>query len=362
MNPKIYNEEWKSPDYLKFRQIKMERWDEIWLKYFNPSKSKLKRLILKHQPKNVYASVSQYLYFKEHNTYKNRLLFSNYLAEFDDVDEKIVDECDEYIKREYGLKLLRKIQSSSRGFHLIYDSIKGNFEEHILFKKILTDDLEKKFPIDSLVCRDIFRVSRMDGTLNGNKLCLSHSLGNSCKGVMTNGEALKQLYFPPSEERGRTDIKTTLPTHYYYNFISNSVCGCNNLYVPLIKWQYMRKRLLRKTIKKYDLGSFLAIKTLKSIYFLFFKCCNDKRITKIYNYAKSNSLFEFQKYRWNWIPIKGEYNFPIEMAYFEGRNGNGWYSNPHLEFFGLKTQNKACGMGNLKVYWAERAKKGVDFG
>ena len=91
-----------------------------------------------------------------------------------------------------------------------------------------------------------------------------------------------------------------------------------------------------------------------------FRAFNKRKIEKIYRFSKSNSLLEFQKYGYNWIPIKDCGSFPIEMAFFGQKGAEGNYSKPHLNFFGVNIDGLKCGNGNLKVWKAERSNTGQE--
>lgn len=359
---KIYDENWDCERDLKWRLIKLQLPNGIFRNYFNPSKNRLRKLLIKHQPKNVYASVSKWVYFREYSTWKNIFLDSDYLIDIDKKNEREINRIKKYMLLHYFSLFLKNEIFSGGGYNLIYGfkELINDFGFHKELKKLITADLVNEgFDIDKEVCEDIYRVSRVDNTFNENKNKWSYCLGSSLKRTMTN-RIVKTQSFLPSEESGRIQNKTNVPTNYNFNFISNSVNGTKELYVPLIRWQKTRKKRLKKLIRQYKLGSFLHIKTPKYNYFLFFKCVDAKRLRKIYNFAYSSTRLEFEKYKWNWIPIKTSKNFPLKMKFYNVECSEGNYSKPHLDFFNINNNKIKCGNGELKVYKAFYGTKEVN--
>ena len=350
----IYDKNWDCVRDLKFRQIKLQLPNSSFRSYFNPSKNRLRKLLIKYQPINVYASISRWIYFREHGTYRNRFLDSDYLIDIDHKNINEIEEIKKFMSLHYSSLYLNHELSTGGGYHLIYSQkvIINDFEFNKELKNNITIILTKAgFNIDEPICRDIYRVSRIDETWNQNKNQWCYSLGSPLKRTMTN-RIVKIQSFLPSEESGRIQSKTNVPANYNLNFISNSVKGTKGLHIPLIRWQRTRKRRLRRLIKHYKLGSYAHIKTPKYNYFLFFKCFDDRRLRKIYNFAHSNTRLEFEKFKWNWIPIKSSKEFSLEIKIYNAEGSKGNYSKPHLDFFNMNNDGIKCGNGKLKVYKA----------
>lgn len=354
----IYNEHWNCERDLKWRQIKFQLQDNTWRQWFNPSSSRLKRLLIKHQPKNVYASVSKWIYFREHGTYKNIFLDSDYIIDKDNKNKKDLDKIKTYMSLDYPSLNLKHQLNTGGGYHLIYkfDKIINDLEFHQELKKLITTDLvNKKFKVDVPVMEDVYRVSRLDETFNGNKNKWCYSLGTKLGQVpnsrMTN-QVVKIQPFVFFKEKVGKEIKANLPDHYNLNLISNTVNGTKGLYVPLIRWQKVKKKRLKRLINHYKLGSFFHIKTPKFNYFMFFRCFDAKRLRKIYNFAKSSTISEFEKYKWNWVPVKSSDNFPLTLKFYNAHSPDGNFSKPHLDFFNVKNNKIQCGHGKLKVFKA----------
>jgi len=363
---KLYSNEFKTEMSIKQRVIKLQLLDDSWRTFFGISNQRFVRLLIKHQPINVYRSVSSWVMFSEHPTYKNILLQSDILIDCD--EETRMDEIKKLMKKGYPeLKLIHELETSEKHYHLIYNhkiqpKLEPNEREryHKTKKEQITEYLlQMGFKIDSQVGKDLFRVRRVENTWNKKKNYLCHSLGNftgleltplSSEMMTKKGGNLFPLYKEPKREH----IKATVPLHYFYNFISNSVPNTKGLSIPMIKWDSLKKKLLKKTIKQFNLGSFLHIKTIKNTYILFFNAFSKRKLEKIYQFAKSNSYLEFKKYKWNWVCVKGDDNFPIKMTFFENEGAKGNYSSPHLNFFGLDVKGIKCGAGKLRVYKAEK--------
>tara|TARA_Y100000296_G_C5161164_1_gene251924 strand:+ start:55 stop:1134 length:1080 start_codon:yes stop_codon:yes gene_type:complete len=351
----IYNKNWSCQRSLKFRVVKLQLYDNTFRTYFNPSRNRLKRLLIQYQPKNVYVSVSRWQEFSEHPTYPNRFIDADILIDIDNSNDlKQLESINEYLLKKYELVLLYRIRSGT-GLNLIYCYKKKlNFEENKELRETITNDLESKgYDIDVPVMKDIYRVSRVDNTLNGNKNLPCHVLGTKPNGLRmtTVGDSCDKRPSPTLEEPSRAENQNNLPTHFSYNFISNSVVGTKGLYVPIIKWDKLYKKRLKKLLKMYNLGSFIHIKTLNNTYLVFLKALEGRRLEKIYKEAKSRNLREFLKYKWNWVMIKSK-DFPIKKTYFKLKT-KGSVSKPHSEFFNVPIgQGNTCGNGLLKVYKA----------
>ena len=378
---KYLNKEWVCNRNLKFRQVKLQLRDGSFRSYFNPSKNRLKRLIFRYQPMNVYASISQWLNYKEHNTYPNILLDSDSLIETDEETSERMEQLNGLLLERYPfLGLKHKIQSSEgTHYHYIYETtIKPDLKpsERVEYRTWLKADIVKfaidnGFKLDEKVCLDIYRVSRMPETVNGNKNgyfshdCLGTKAGQPPVSRMTSWD----IPVPPKDLAGQ-DNQANLPRPYSIDFISNSVSGTKGLHVPLIRWQKVRANLLRKTIRHYGLGAFLHIQTPKFHYYMPFKAVSSERLMKIYNFSESSSINEFKAYGWNWVIVDGDDNFIVEFEMFDIKGSKGNYSLPHLDFFIrffekigkvelieklklIKKEKITCGKGMLQGYGAE---------
>ena len=354
---KLYNPNWTTGRDLKFRLIKLEKQDGIFMPFFNPSRKRLARLLTEYQPKNAYCSVARWAYFVKEGDKENILLDSNIVVDLDDGTLKILNKIIVTIKQAYpSLKLRYKVRSSKNHYHLIYDQkvyiphSNKRFEYYKNMMQEITSYLELKgFEIDVEVGKNINGVLRIQNTWNGNKNDSCYSLGSSSKGTMT---GVQERISPRPKAKGREGIKTTLPTPI--KFISNSVVGAKGTYIPVIKWKQPKKRLLKDIVKRYGLGSFVWIKLPDWHYFVFFKCFDKDGIIKIYRKAKSASLNEFLKFEWNIIPFKGV----VFLNKFIKNEGKGVLSRPHLEFFKIDVKkHNSCGSGKLKVYNAKYSLK-----
>jgi len=344
--------------------FKIEDYFGRWFCYYNPSPQRLKRIIMKIKPKNVYVSVNKWLRYKENNTtYPNILFEENLLIDIDGQNFETKRECEEYFieilnfLKEHKTHIQEIVSTNQTvgGFQLL---IKYCCRHKILYH-IGTNPLFSK--IDKKVF-DEKRVRRASGYFNGNKECYAYSLflplcfGNrddipkdlnitelendwqdfstplfilpnfvwgeyiplnalgmpldTDKEPVTNllneADDNKAVAIQPiltSKQRQGKKIKSNLPCSFIVKQISNSVYGSPNNYVPVLKYPIKpSSRRIRKLQKTYLLGDVYLFQNHQEFVAISPKTVQKERLEKIYRKAGCwKSLSELAKFRQNWV-------------------------------------------------------------
>src|SRR3990167_7421879 len=157
----------------KHHFIKLECYNGKWFTYHNPSSARLKRLIQKHNPKNCYVSVNQYLRYKEHKqSYPNLLFKEHGLIDIDGQNFSSPEE-----SRQYFISIVNFLIESNVEIEktVCTNTTLGGFQVVIApsgydtFYMLLKNHPQRFEKADHKVFNDHKRVRRMEGTFNGNR-------------------------------------------------------------------------------------------------------------------------------------------------------------------------------------------------
>jgi len=338
---------------IKFRFVKFQLNGGKWLVWHNPSVDRLRRLFIKHNPKNAYISVQKFLYFKEHNnTYKNLQIGNEELIDID--GQKFKDKREVWAEASKVTSFLRTNGAKINDFVVTNSSVGGYQISIDNPSEKLINDLSHKFNIDKKVLNDKKRVKRLVWSYNKNKNSFSYRAG--MRQIADDNLGVK------TEHRHKTKSGigncTNLPRHYAYKQISSSVQGTRGLYVPVFKFAKMpSKKRIGKLQLRYKTGSLILNKFLGKHYLIGIKTHQASRIRKMYRYMKCDySLNEFDKFKQNMIPIGNAVDLDNKgkiisdsfdrMEYFTGMS-NGLISIGHYRALvqqGVPLLNRAsCG-------------------
>lgn len=373
----------------KFRFIKFQLKDNSWRTYFNPSEKRLKKLLVKHQPKNVYRSVNRWIMYQEHPSYPNRMIQHFGLVDVDGQNFDNKEECYSYFSEVCNLLESEEIQIEEK---VCTNNSIGGFQALISpdslqkFHVLLENHPQRFLKLDYRV-HDDKRVCRLPRTWNGNRNSLSYSISQALnnsyiqiqKGIGRDNclsplfPSVHDMYLKPTEvdwgfstlgmsyqadDKGQVrknsdtrpnittesaQIESNEPLHHTDTFlvkqISNSVIGVKNLYVPVIKLKYCPSpRLIRKLQKTYRMGDLYLFQYHSGFFLIGPKVFQKERLFKIYKAAKAwASLKELQTYKQNWITISNAIDESIyskietfKYLSFHENSANGWYSNSIL--------------------------------
>ena len=380
----------------------MEKWEGVWLTYFNPSPQRLQRLIARHQPKNLYLSVNQYLRYKEHNLFSNILLNKFGLIDIDGQNFNDKLETKQYfiqineILKEADIHVAENVCTNNTigGYQIIivpccykkFCNLIQNHPQH--FSKVDTRVFDEK------------RVRRMPQSYNGNRGSFSYyvdDLGNpkdlnnsliqdkltarysvrlsyevqttgmSQDETDDKGVAFNAQHISPCKTKRGQENSSNLPSHFIVRQISNSVFGTKGLHIPYIKFNYKPSpRRIRRLQKFYNLGDIYLFKFHLGYALLSLKVFDAPRLRKIYKAFKSYSSYnEFIKFNQNWIFMSNiiDLNNNQKINSFEflelyPAESNGCYSNTHLywmtqsSFWQSKVYSNSIG-NKSEIYIAE---------
>lgn len=169
---------------LKFRFLKIETYEGNWKTFYPITEEKLKKIMLKYNPKNTYISVNQFLNYKEHNktyNFQNHIIFKYGLIDIDTQNFNSKEEAIDYFNKIILFLQKKKIQISEINATNIY----GGFQilihpkSYKRFNYVLTSSLlrgETIFDKIDWKVMDDKRVRRYCPSWNGNKNCYAYPL------------------------------------------------------------------------------------------------------------------------------------------------------------------------------------------
>lgn len=332
-------------DTIKFRFVKFQLWNGKWIVFNKPSVNRLRRLLVKHNPKNAYISVQKYLNYKEHNqTYKEVQIGKEEVIDID--GQKFKDVKEVWAEASKIMSCLRSKEVQINDFIVTNSSVGGyqivinNPDEKLI------NDLSNGFNIDTKVFNDKKRVRRLVWSYNGNRSSFSYRAGMP---KLADDNSIRE-----NETRHKTKLRTenctNLPKHYAIRQVSSSVQGTRGLYVPVFRFHKMpSQKRIRKLQERYKTGSLFIQKFMEKHYLIGFKCHQRERITKMYKFMKCDySLNEFTKFKQNFIPLSGIDldtkqkidSVPVIHHSISVNDVKGDYSRGHL-FVGCYSPNQA---------------------
>lgn len=350
---------------LKFRYVKMELQDGSWRTFYPINENQLNKKIKLLHPKNCYVSVNKWLRYEEHPRYRhqNKLMEKQALIDIDGQEFESPEHAKGYFSKILGILKENNICIDEV---VQTNSTLGGYQ--ILIKPCCTEqffDLKNHLlsvfdRIDSRVF-DLKRIRRLPNTWNGNKksysvsLVLPDCLENHPLMVSGNREtqSLGMALVKPNDKfcaqkrnnsdiktKGRTKIKSNLPSHFYVKELSNSVNGLKNCYIPVLKfWNKPSKRRLLRLQKTYNLGDLYFFKTHLGYMAICPKICSRERLLKIYQAVKCFScISELNKYRQNWMFVSNIFDSTkqkidtFKFLFCLSKETKGWFSYGHLKF------------------------------
>jgi len=343
---------------MKFRFIKMETQDNKWLT-FNPSKQRLLRLIKKHNPKNVYVSVNQWVRYKEQNrTYPNLVLKEYGFIDIDGQNFTNKEVCRQYFedinKVLSDIHIISRVRTNNTigGYQILTcPCCLNKFRE--LLKNPIFDKTDRNV-------YDLKRVRRLTGSFNGNRsswACDVDSTGHP-KPQGLNSLNLEDCYTSgmpkaddskdvltdltsPNKIKGRQAIRSKLPAHFLVKQISNSCSGVSNLYVPVLKFRRMpHQKYLLNLQKAYNLGDLYIFRYHMGFSVISPKTSQFGRLIKIYKHLGQRNLKSYNelvKFKQNFMCTSDLFDLDklceVNTFKFIGvmeQACGGSYSRPHI--------------------------------
>lgn len=299
---------------LKWRVVKFHLANNQWKSFYGiRTQAKLDYLLQKYQPKNAYASLAMWLNARNivHPNYvvADRLLLDSEILIDIDADkfqseQEMAEEAVKIMDYMEGKYTLERAVKSGGGYHLIYHSTLScvpdprlRLQKHIAEKKAIYKELiDKGFKFDEKV-GDIYRISRLPGTHNGNK-------DKDCFEVSPESlRAMTLIQSRPAEEADRLNLRgdasrdrgKALPP-FAYRFLDSYVDA--NKSVPCILLPRVARSLEVITMASVQYGHRFYLFGLKNrVMAVSPRIVSHRRMEKILRYTKSLNLNPFLRQR-----------------------------------------------------------------